>query len=89
MDIHFESLGASDPIHFYPGKTVVGTEECDAFAITSLQRHTIACGTRMVFRLSGPQVVFAPNTIKSLFTETAHKANIRSAEATTEVGETL
>lgn len=65
------------------------TEECDAFAITYLQQHAIACGSRMVFRLSGPQVVFAPNTIKSLFTETAHKANIRPAGTAAEVGETL
>lgn len=41
------------------------------------------------FRLPGAQVVFSPNTIKSLFTETAHEANIRPAETTTEVGETL
>lgn len=43
----------------------------------------------MAFRLSGPQVLFAPKTIKSLFTEAAHEANIRHAETTTEVRETL
>lgn len=64
-------------------------EGCAALTITYLQQHTTVCGSRMAFRLSGPQVLFAPKTIKSLFTEAAHEANIRHAETTTEVRETL
>lgn len=43
----------------------------------------------MAFRLSEPQVLFVPNTIKSLFTEAAHEANIRHIETTTEVRDPL
>lgn len=81
--------GVSQVTHFYPVKTVVETEECDALTITYLQKHTTVCGSRMAFRIPGAQMLCAPNTIKSLFTEAAHEANFRHTETTTEVRETL